>query len=493
MTVVTTIEGYLETGYLEGPYLVNNAQGAMGYQSTIQIDSSKSTAMQSNITIADYIKDGGFQALITITDRLNNTAMQASITVDGGKAVAMQSFIQVLDTLESVGMQGNIVIADYLKTLGFEVRVDPTVTAVCSEGGYLEDEYLIEPYLTPIWCSRPGAQVYVQILDFQKPNGMQAQIQIADYLKNTGMQTKIQIVDNLKPLGMQCDVVKQTSIGMQSLATIYNTTNLRLLCSFPSRGLTASNWSTNSVNPAADFTVQNLDTDIVEQVYRTNGDVVGVRIVTDTGLPQGVFLDTMAILNHNFTKSANVVLLGSNDPTFATIGVTITLQSRLGNMYYIAPTLPTAGYRYWRFDLDDATNSAGYLEIGTIIFGASEIFQGEDIVDEIEFELKDFSDTVRTEGFTNVANSRTQKRRVRLDFRSLRFQLRNFKIMRDMFERERTVTKCLWIPTPSDTNQEVTARFAAFAKMTAVPSEKHNNKGADHDYVTFTIEVDESL
>jgi hypothetical protein len=65
--------------------------------------------------------------------------------------------------------------------------------------------------------------------------------------------------------------------------------------------------------------------------------------------------------------------------------------------------------------------------------------------------------------------------------------------MREMFERDRTVNKCLWIPTPSETNQEITARFAVFGKMATIPTEKHNNKGPSADYVTFTADVDESL
>lgn len=492
MTFITTTQGYLDAPYLEGPYLTSLAQGALGSQATFTIEATKAYAFQSHVEILDSLYNQGIQASVTISDTLKTMGMQAQIVVNADKPVAMQTFVQILDSLHAVGMQGNIVLVDRLKSLGFEVRLDRFPNSVCPEGGYLEFDYLAEPYLSPIWCSRPGAQVKISIIDFKKNVGMQSQIQIADRYKNLGLQTRITIANYLKNSGMQADVVKQTAIGQQVLATIYNVTNLRLLCDFPSRGLTATNWTSNSTAPG-DYSIQNVDTDIIEQIWKSNNDVVGVRLVCDTGLTQGVFLDTLAILNHNFTKSADVVLLGSNDPTFVTIGVTIPLQPRLNNMYYIAPTLPTSGYRYWRLDLDDATNSDGFLSIGTLLFGASEIFQGEDIVDEIEFELKDFADTTRTEGFTNVANSRTQKRRLRLDFRSLRFQLRNFRIMRDMFERERTVSKCLWVPTPSATDQESVARFAVFSKMVNIPTERHNNKGADFDYVTFTIDLDESL
>jgi len=323
--------------------------------------------------------------------------------------------------------------------------------------------------------------------------GMQTEFTIADRLVPKGMQAEFNIVDFERALGMQTTVVFVTNTAMQVLATLYNTKNLRILCDFPSRGLTTSNWTANSTEPG-DFSVQNLDTDIVEQVWRSaTGVTTGINLDTDTGLPQGVFLDTFAALGHNLTKSAIVNLIGSNNPAHSPTGVVIPIQVTQPNMYYIAPTIPNEGWQYWRLAIDDNTNPDNYLQIGTMFFGAAKIFQGECFVDSIEFELKDFSDTVRTEGFTNVANSRTQKRRVRLDFQSLQFQKQNFTMMRDIFKNDRTTLKCLWIPTPSDVDQNITDRFAVFGKLSQVPVERHNNKGPNADFVSFTIEVDESL
>ena len=491
MTVTTSTQGYLEGPYLEGPYLTTLAQGAAGWQATFVIEDDRALGQQASFNIIDYPLPYAHQARLVIAAG-PAAGMQASITVAGAnKAEAMQALVEIVDFLEAAGQQASVQIAGYLAAKGFEVRLDKYPTGVCpGEGGYLEGGYLLEPYLTPLFCTRPGMQVNI-IVGEESPYGLQSKTTIVDKLRAYGQQALLRI-DALRPAGMQADVVRLTSYAMQSLATIYNTTNLRILCAFPSRGLTSSNWTSNSTL-AGDFSVQNLDSDVVEQVWRSNNTLVGVRVTTDTGLPQGVFLDTAAILNHNLTKSATITMIGSNDPTFAVIGIAIPLETRLTNIFYIAPDLPAAGYRYWRFDIDDPTNPEAYLEIGTLLFGASEIFQGECFVDEIEFELKDFASTVRTEGFTNVANSRTQKRRLRLDFRSLVFQNRNFTVMREMFQRERTVQKCLWIPTPSATLQDVTARFAVFGKLSVIPTEKHNNKGPNFDYVTFTTDVDESL
>jgi hypothetical protein len=291
---------------------------------------------------------------------------------------------------------------------------------------------------------------------------------------------------------MQFESKNIVSIGQQVLATLYNSTNLRILCEFPSRGVTDTNW-TATTTASGDFSVQNLNTDIVEQVWRSSpGSIVGVRLACDTGLPQGVFLDTLAMLNTNLTRSASVILVGSTVSDFSIIGASIVLPVDEVNTYYIAPELPTEGFRYWRIDIDDPTNTDGYIEVGTVVFGASNVFQGECFVDQVDFQLQDFTDSVRTEGFTNVSNSRALKRKVRLEFRFLNFQRNNYKILRSLFETYRTTHKCLWIPTPSLTDKEVTSRFASYAKLTTLPNERHNYKGGNADYVSFNIEYDES-
>jgi D-ribose pyranose/furanose isomerase RbsD len=491
---VVQILDSLKTSGIQSSLTIADVVTARGVQASVTItDALKPIAMQARVQIVDSEQSVGIQAFVTVTDSLTARGMQVMVTItDSVKATALQALTSLLDILDQSGIQSQVSIVNYMRSMGFQVRVDRYPTSVCpGEGGYLEFDYLIEPYLTEIWCTRPGMQAEIRT-NFQYEKGFQARVSIVDATKTIGIQSQIRIADALKPVGFQATVVRQTALGMQALATIYNTTNLRILCNFPSRGVNNTNWTANSTM-AGDFSVQNLDTDVTEQVWRSNNVTSGINLTTDTGLPQGVFLDTLAILNHNLTKSALVTMLGSNDPTFSTVGVTITLEARLNNMFYIAPTLPNAGYRYWRFNIDDATNSSSYLEIGTLLFGAADIFQGECFIDQIDFELKDYSDTIRTEGFTNVTNSRSQKRKLKLEFQSLSFEKRNFTIMRDMFERDRTVNKCLWIPTPDATLQDVTARFAVYGKLSVIPTERHNNKGPSQDYVSFTADIDESL
>jgi len=309
-------------------------------------------------------------------------------------------------------------------------------------------------------------------------------------------------------VGTQYLGLRANSTGVQFLATIYNTTNLRIMCDFLSRGSpivtggnnqwgnpvgTGANWKVNTV-AFGDFQVENLNTDVVEQVWRGGtGVLTGVQLDMDSE-GTGIFMDTFAILNHNISRSATVNLIGSSDPTFTLVEKLVPLAMTSDpNLFHVEQFLPPVGYKYWRLSIDDPTNTDNFIQIGTILLGRSRIFHNECFVDQIQFELQDFADKINTEGFTNVSNSRTQKRFLGLEFRSLFEGRRNFQILRDIFTNRRTVLKCLWIPTPSATDPEITGKFAVFAKLKKIPRETHNNKGPKADYVSFNIELDESL
>jgi len=398
--------------------------------------------------------------------------------------------MQAAFTIESELPLGNQALVQVLSQVGQEVRVDEYPTLECIPG-YLKGEpgYLTGPYLRDVFCLSPGSQATFVINQID-PQGQQTTFTIDAY-RGVGQQAT-GIIKRSEGQGHQIKVLQLNTMGQQVLATYYNSVNLRVLCEYPSRGVAPNNWTATNTAPG-DFSVQNLNTDIVEQVYRSEtGTTFGLRLSCDTGLPQGVFLDTLGILNSNFSPSASVALIGSNDPGFAVTEFFEILDVGVKNTFYISEELPKLGFRYWAIDIEDPTNSDNFIEVGTVVFGASAIFQGECFVDEVEFKLKDFTDSVVTEGFTSVANSRALKRSVRLDFRFLNFQKNNFKIMRNLFETYRTTHKCLWIPTPDIEDQEVTSRFAAYAKLTSLPSERHKYLGGDADYVSFTLEYDES-
>ena len=528
---MTIIYKYLENDYLDSPYATNYAIGSSGLQAQLIINDQKFLGIQKKFEIIDYLHSLGVQSQFIINSK-DNQGLQGELIINSKKPVGLQKRL-IINYFEKIGIEAEFVIqkrnlngiqtefkinsekltaiqflGDLNKTKGYglqfqkvilsnlkngiEFRADKYPSSECAEKGYLSDSYLYEPYLTAIWCMRPGLQTEFRIKDKLKQNGVQSQF-VINTLRNLAVQTQFKIVDKLNFVGIQFLAEKIVSSSIQFLATIYNTNNLRILSEFPSRGTSTTNWTSNST-ASGDFSPENLDTDVVEQIWRSaSGVTTGINLSTDTAIPQGVLIDTMAILNHNMTRSAVINLIGSNDPTFSTIGIAIPIKSREENIYYIAEELPAQAFRYWRISIDDVSNPNGFVSIGTIIFGSSRIFQGECFVDEIEFELKDYADTVRTEGFTNVSNSRALKRKVRLEFRSLDSNLNNFKTMRSIFQTYRTTHKCLWIPTPDPIDQEVTARFAVYGKLSMIPSERHNSKGPKNNYVTFSVEIDESL
>ena len=503
MSITHVERGYLEDPYLEEPYLATLVDAYMGAQAVFTIEKQTSLGMQCEIRIENLPSAQGQQANFVLDSGVHNTGMQADFTISGMTATGQQTLIGATNFPQETGMQAEFNILNFPKAYGMQFSRSNFEHGNCY--GYLEDPYLSDPYLRRI-CAQGGMQAEFLIVETM-PLGQQSQFNIVDKPRALGMQAEFTILAETA-IGQQADFVTLYALGMQCNIALYNTNNLRFMYEFPSRGLSGASgtnawgnaagsglsWKSNSTE-AGDFDVSNLNTDIVEQVWRSDlGTVTGINLDCDTERPQGVFLDTLAILNHNLTSSAVVNLIGSNTSNFSVIGTTIPLEVRDDdpNIYYIAPSLPNVGYRYWRIAIDDSSNPDNYIQIGTIVFGDSSIFFGECFVDEVEFQLKDYADTVNTEAFTNVKNSRAQKKLLRLDFRSLAYQKANFRLMRTLFREARTILKVLWIPTPDPVNQEYMARFALFAKLTQIPIEKHNHKGGDADYVSFTVELDES-
>jgi len=355
-----------------------------------------------------------------------------------------------------------------------------------------------------------GVQFNAVTADFGNQGGVQYDAQMVNFLKNEGVQFLSQIVDLPDAEGVEFIATFVNAGGVEFRVNLYNTTQLRVVCDILSRGAktgagnnawgnaiaTGQNWQTNSQDPAADFTIQNLNTDTTEQVYRSQiGTITGVNIDLDSETTPGMFTDTLAILNHNLTTGASIVLIASDNSSFTPIGKTINITPRTDNIYHIEPDLPLSAFRYWRFQLDDPNNTDGYLEIGTMIMGEAVIMTTEEcMIDRLRKRTVHFTDSVKTEGFTSVKNNRVLKNRISIRFESLRFDKGNFQNLDSIFKTARTSQKCLWIPTPSILDPSITERFAVWGKLPEIPSEEHNIKGtagSDLDFISFDVDVHE--
>lgn len=464
--MITTFFGYLEAAYLMGPYLTGLADAATHsqFRRVINDDAVVRTQHEQRIETTDATPSQ-FSRLITEFDQ--PILSQFDRQSDGTFEARTEHEQRIADFLRPIRGQFEKVIDatvpirsewqrrnEKTRTIfsQFERQITGTIQRARSEfgrgpishaycDGYLVDPYLTGPYLAPKICAH---------------------------------------------MRMQHNLVSGYRINTQILHAIYNTTNLRILCDFPSRGTTGTNWSVIAGGTAAgDFNVNNVNSDIVEQVYRATAKVVTIQC--DTQITQGIFNDTLAILGHNFTTSASVTMQGSNDPTFSTVGLSETLDVELENLYWISDFLPQNSYRYWRFIINDTTN-ANNLQIGTIVFGSSIIFNGECFTDNVVRRKTHFADRVRTEGYSAVSNDRALKRAVSLSFKSLDYNRDNYENLVGVIDYARTSLKCLWIPTP-----RFPSRFAVFGKLAEIPVENHRALGEDADYIDMDVTVDEAL
>ncbi len=547
-----------DDGYLEGPYLGGEFQDAFGMQVQMVINDRKILGQQVNQIVGAQAAYGQQANLVVNTQteygqqvlmQVNNyfipygmqanmvlattdiTGMQATLTIGDSQLKGMQVAMLLNNEPTVIGMQVAANIGDQ-SILGMSVKADTLRHALCDV--YLEHGYLEEAYLTDCMHAFMGMQIQASFLDQTSAYGMQANmivekeqaygqqaLMVVNKETKRGMEVEmlireqflmgmqaqmvinaekamgqqaLMIVNTESPRGMQVQQVIADKYGMQSTMVIYNVTQLRLMCEFPSRGtagLGGNNWVASSTM-AGDYLPKNVNTDIVEQVWRSNTGTAAFSTLTcDTGIPQGVPIDTIAILGHNLTKSALVQVQGSNDNFATPANIVFNMTAETENMYYISPTFPTlAGQnRYWRFIFQDVTNPDGFIEVGTIVFGTSDIFSVADCFrNPVVNGYRHFKDELRTEGFTNVSNDRALKRYLRLSFEKLNYFKGNYRMLDDMLKFARTSLKCLVIPTP-----QYPSRFAVFAKLTAMPEVTHTDIDAQTGYIDIDLEWDESL
>ena len=458
---------YLETDYLTVPYAGGVTSKITGVQfEAVNTKDQKLGVQFSGLNQVANIK--GIQSELVNT-KVNLLGSQfEALAIDKPDALYSEYNAKIDTGADSLGIQ-------------FMTTTIPakSIGEYLTEGGYLEASYS-----SPIIGKFMGTQ-FEAINSKDKTAGAQFEGHIT-INKNTGAQFEGRITTD-KSAGSQFEAFVLKKLSAQFRAVLYNTTQLRFMYDFPSRGVTGTNWTaTSTATSASDgFSVNNLNTDIVEQVWRS-ADTSVQTLVCDTEDNAGVFLDTLAILNHNLTLGAQVILTGSDDSNFSSTPFVEFLKVETKNMYYISEQLPLAGYRYWKLDIIDAANPDGYMEIGTVVFGSSVVFSTEsNFTDQLDFGVKQFQDKIFTEGFTNVSNDSGQKKFLSLDFKSLDADGRNFSELRKMFERAGSLLKILWVPVPKDPS-----RYATFAKMNEVPKEKHNYKG--ESYVSLKVNTDES-
>lgn len=363
-------------------------------------------------------------------------------TVHTGTGVELEAFgakgmaVELFAFTEETGAMGVQLIAT--STLGY---------VLCEDKGYLEQPYLTEPYLSRYYCVG---------------------------------------------LGVELDVRVRRGLGIELNVLNYNDVRLRVMCDIESRG-NGTNWTSNSTMASTTdaFNINNVNNDLEESVWRSASTVItGIQLDNDAGAGNSLFVDTIFIRNHNFTTSANIQLLLSNDPTFTIVGQTIDIDiTDADEFYYIAADAPLSGFRYSRWNIDDPTNTNGYLQMGVVGYGGSEVFEDDCFSLPIEHEDTEYADVMRTEAYTNIMNIRARRRKLKMNFRNINYDSFDWRRFQRIFDCAGIVQKALWIPVPQQPY-----RYAAWAKLKKLPRYRNNDIGTgDRSYVDFSLEVDEVL
>ena len=293
-------------------------------------------------------------------------------------------------------------------------------------------------------------------------------------------------------LGMQIFKSFESRIPIQINKVLYNAVQLRILTDFANRGLPGQNgetWTNEVPNGIAegDYHPNNLNTDILEQITKTAEGIREFNVWCDTG-KANTFVDTIAILNHNFTKGAVVNILGYASSVLDPPGITITPTVELENTYWVSPEIPGTPYRYWRIQVLDYGNPDP-LQMGIVVLGTSKIVTfTETFENPVTFGFKHFKDTIETEGFSPVSNDRAIRKFLSLSFSMLKYGGGNYRMFRDYFVTNRTDLKALVIPRPTNPSS-----LAVFSKLSQLPSESHTSISDEEHYVTLTLDFDESL
>lgn len=465
---ITAQRGYLYYPYESTPYLIGEIDDSTGMQINRKIVSASDdefVGMQVKRFISSAADDEfvGMQVLRVSTD----------VTSDSGAQVN-RKIVSSTDDPAS-GMEVNRQSANQEINHGMQViRAFPMIVG-CPN--YLADPYLSGPYLTAQNCSLLGMQVNRQIISITDDphTGMQVNRKIVSSTDDpkTGMQVRRKINIEIN-LGMQINRIKISRTPMQVNKVLYNTDQLRILCDFVSRGTPALggiNWTSPQGVAAGDFSLNNVNTDIIEQRTQSPNGVLNWDLRCDSGQLNS-FVDTIAILGHNMTSGAVVTFQGSDDSGYGTIKFNRTITIQPNNSYFVLPLsdFPSPPARYYRLLISDTSNADNHIKIGTIIFGSSIVFSKQTTFDlPLTFGKTHFKDTIQTEGFTSVSNDRATRKNLGLNFSSIDYGSGDYTRLADYFDNAKTDLKCLVIPYPCKPSL-----FAVFAKLSRLPMEQHN-------------------
>jgi hypothetical protein len=322
----------------------------------------------------------------------------------------------------------------------------------------------------------------------------------------------------------------------------YNLSQIRILWEIASDGLKWANIKGNSVQVGGDFSVLNVKSDVVEQVWRSllDKDDDSAWFIIDCGetevsgtATKAIMFDTLALLNHNLSPTAKISVYGYGS---ASTGAAPTKAQMLANGDAVVTlfkdkspkadyadfiwVMPVADYattiikprRYWMVHIKDPANTnevntapsgeapsmKKYIQIGRFVAGEATIFTTEEnITSEIEYQEVSYKDEVRITGFTSISNARSIKKKIKTELKNINAlasdtsasgrTFHNYKNIKRFIRYCRDTLKSLVIVDSRDPYM-----FYAYGKLTETPVESCNYLDDRSMYVSMNLEWDEA-
>jgi len=117
-----------------------------------------------------------------------------------------------------------------------------------------------------------------------------------------------------------------------------------------------------ALTETAGYAVTNVQEQRLSQIYKSTS-ASAQTITIDLGSAKSI--NTIALMNHNFTTSASVIMsMNSSDSWPGATSQTITYNSGMMLKFFTAET-----YQFLQFQIDDPTNTDGFISIGRLWAG----------------------------------------------------------------------------------------------------------------------------
>lgn len=231
-----------------------------------------------------------------------------------------------------------------------------------------------------------------------------------------------------------------------------------------------------------DFDVSNITTESTRRVWRSATAATEQSIIIKA--EKKTDIDIFAILGHNFTESAVIKVEANISNNFLAPPVTRYLA---WNEYVVVSPVAFGGlYEYYRISILDPSNPCEYLEIGRVVGGrVLQLINNEDITDTYSVGKKDYSETMKTEGYFRQSNENIIARTFSASFGKIYTTTgfdTNYKNLVKMFETVK-ITK----PFLTVLDMDNPYKMIMWGQLTDIPDDAFGI----NDFVNFPLRIEE--